>query len=159
MKSIPNPVNFGFQQGLGHVVVMPNESRSNPDIVQHSGQWSQLQPLNCFFWWALQSKASSGADLCRVCRDEHPNNLRECRKCLLKSTRECWCLKQANSNPLVWWGNKLESASNALESEVKKLIFDAIDKEEIMLGEKHVGERIISPYQRTGCGVVEKWNG
>lgn len=40
-------------------------------------------------------------------------------------------------------------------------MFDAIEKdakrqEEIMLGEKHVGERIISQYQRKGCGVVEK---
>lgn len=35
-------------------------------------------------------------------------------------------------------------------------MFDVIEKKEIMLGEKHVGERVISQYQRTGCGVVEK---
>lgn len=38
-------------------------------------------------------------------------------------------------------------------------MFDVIEKEEIMLGGKHVGERIISQYQRTGCGAVEKWDG
>lgn len=53
--------------------------------------------------------------------DQHISNLRECRKYLLKGS--VGVLTKSKSNPLI----QLESASSALETEVKKLMIAVED--------------------------------
>lgn len=56
--------------------------------------------LNCrlftvFVGKPCKQRVAVGRTFVIFAGDESPNNLRECRKYLLKCTRECWCLKRS----------------------------------------------------------------